>query len=77
MVSIFSTIIFFSFIIPMTIHMLALMRDSNIQASSNQEEFKLKHTRKKRIKLIILLFILLPITMTLFFLCNHLITRVN
>lgn len=75
MLRIISTLIFIAFILPMGFNMLIVMRQQSKQYYEYEEENKARINRKIRIKRVIILFILLPITMGILFIGNYILNR--
>ena len=73
--SLLSTIIFISFAIPMSYNMILFIRSTSMKLFTIEEEDRLKKVNKKRIRTVIILFILLPLVMGLLFFCNYLLKK--
>lgn len=75
MLRIISTIIVVAFIVPMVFNMVMLIRSQRTHYYEYEAEKKAKIIEKKRIRRVVILFVLLPITMFLLFFGNYLLNR--
>lgn len=75
MIRIISTLIFIAFIVLISFNMIMVMQHQRKLYYDYEEENKAKIDRKTRIKRVIILFILLPITMIILFIGNYILNR--
>ena len=75
MLSIISTIIVVAFIVPMVFNMVMLIQSQRTHYYEYEVEKKAKIIEKKRIRRVVVLFVLLPIIMFLLFFCNYFLNR--
>ena len=75
MLSIISTITVVAFIVPMVFNMVKLIRSQRAHYYEYGAENNAKIIEKKRIRRVVILFVLLPITIVLLFFGNYLLHR--
>jgi hypothetical protein len=75
MLSIISSIIVIAFIVPMVFNMFMLIRSQRIHYYEYEIEQNAKIIEKKRIRTVVILFVLLPITLSLLFFGNYLLNK--